>query len=163
MPNKRWVGLIKKKWFFFKKFMFNYFLNILTISLFSYSLEGTKETSYSFFNNFWSLMDLSVEFESRWSSDHLSEKKELESRWSFDHLSEKKERIDLIGFPTNSLISSESRWLFISFAHFLNSRDIEEYPERHLENRSDSIFVRFVWIKEGFQRIDLFFSCWISL
>jgi len=147
MPNKRWVGLIKKKWFKKKKIMFNYFLNILTISLFSYSLEGTKETSYSFFNNFWSLMDLSVEFE---------------SRWSFDHLSEKKERIDLIGFPTNSLISSESRWLFISFAHFLNSRDIEEYPERH-ENRSDSIFVRFVWIKEGFQRIDLFFSYWISL
>ena len=127
--------------------MFNYFLNILIIFLFSDRMEGTKETSYYFFNNLWFLMDLSVEFEIRWSSDHLSEKKE---------------RMDLVGFLRNSSISFESRWLFISFAPFLNSRDIEEYSEKHLENRSDSISVRFVWRKKGFQRFDLFFSCWIS-
>lgn len=116
--------------------------------LFSDRLEETKETSCSFFNNFWSLVDLSVGFEPRWSSDHLSEKKE---------------RMDLVGFPRNSSISSGSRWLFIRFSRSVNSRDIEEYPERHLGNRSDSISVRSVWRKEGSQRIDLSFSCWISL
>ena len=40
-------------------------------------------------------MDFSVGFEPRWSSDHLSEKKE---------------RIHLVGFPRNSSISSGSRW-----------------------------------------------------
>ena len=125
-------------------------LNILTISLFSDRLEGTKETSCSFFNNLWSLVDLSVGFEPRWSSDHLSEKKE---------------RMDLVRFPRtrNSSISSGSRWLFICFSRSVNSRDIEEYPERHLGDRSDSISVRSIWRKEGSQRIDLSFSCWISL
>ena len=123
-------------------------LNILTISFFSDRLEGTKERSCCFFNHFWSLVDLSVGFEPRWSSDHLSEKKE---------------RTDLVGFPRNSSISSGSRWLIICFSRSVNSRDIEEYPERLFGNRSDSISVRSVWRKEGSQRIDLSFSCWISL
>ena len=123
-------------------------LNILTISLFSDRLEGTKETSCSFFNNFWSLVDLSVGFEPRWSSDHLSEKKE---------------RMALVEFQKNSSLSSGSRWLFIRFSRSVNSRGIEEYPERYLGNRSDSISLPSVWIKEGSQRIDLSFSCWISL
>ncbi|VVA21093.1 PREDICTED: RNA polymerase [Prunus dulcis] len=47
--------------------------------------------------------------------------------------------MDLVGFPRNSSISSGSRCLFICFSRSVNSRDIEEYPERHLGNRSDSI------------------------
>ena len=31
----------------------------------------------------------------------------FEPSWSSDHLSEKKERMDLVGFPRNSSISSE--------------------------------------------------------
>jgi hypothetical protein len=45
MPNKRWVGLLKNNDFLKKNLC-------LTISfLFSDRMEGTKETSYYFFNN----------------------------------------------------------------------------------------------------------------
>lgn len=56
-----------------------------------------------------------------------------------------------------------SETMIQSFGSRLNNRDIEEYPERHFENRSDFISVPSVWRKEGSQRIDLSFNCWISL
>ena len=68
----------------------------------------------------------------------------FEPRWNFDQMLEKKEWMDLIGFLRNSSISFESKWLFISFAPSMNSQDIEEYPQRHLENPSDSISVHSV-------------------
>ena len=124
-------------------------MNNFTISFCSDRLEKARCFFCSFFNNFWSLVDLSVGFKPKWSSDHLLKKKK---------------RVTLVRFPRNSSISSGSRWLFIYFSRSMNSRHIEEYPERILRNRSDSISVCSIWRKEGSQqRIDLSFSCWISL
>ena len=74
-------------------------LNRLTIYLFFDPL--IKERFCCFFNNFWSLVDLLVRFEPKWSSDHLSENKE---------------RTELVEFPRNYLISFGSRWLVICFS-----------------------------------------------
>ena len=117
----------------------------------TYSFKSrNKHASYYFFNNFWSLVDLSIGFEPKWSSNHLLEKKE----W-----------MDHVGFPRNSSISSRTIWIIIYFSHSVNSWDIviKEYPKRHFGNLFDSISVCFVWKKERSQRIDFSFSCWISL
>ena len=55
--------------------------------------------------------------------------------------------MDLVGgFPINSAISSPESDDYSSASHSpsVNSRDIEQYPEKHLGNRSDSISVRSV-------------------
>ena len=102
-----WIETVFCKWLII--------LNRFTISFFSARLKATKETSCSFFffNNFGSLAGLPGGFERRWSSDNGSEKKE---------------RMDIVGLPITSSISSGGRCLFISFSPSVNSPSIGEYP-----------------------------------